>query len=417
VKKARSRKKPGIPLPVLAACLIVLLPGCSIVRSQVITLCTNRPEMAAYVEYFNTLSPDHKVVLCYRANPADSAIGRKKTDLILGPWLNGAAASRHFESVDRLFKRGYLLREDFYPGLLNAGTLENRQVLLPLSFNLPAVVFRPGAIPGDVPKLIASLEYVSEKGGAFNRSVHDRFVRMGFSPLWQPGFLYTAAAIYGAQFRETPEGSVHWNSARLRDMKEFCTRWIDQINLGYEQDSLFQKKYLYEPMPKLLEEGRIAFYTTDSSALFRNQEKQAEDADFRWLGAEDRVPVQETVLYFGIPRGARNKRGARLFLSWILQPETQGRLLEIDQRKRLDTFGIAGGFSSLRAVNEREFPQVYKRLLGRMPPEEMLVFPKALPVSWAEQKQRIVIPWMVSFVLGTADEERLSRLLAEYHEE
>jgi hypothetical protein len=370
--------------------------------------------MAAYVEYFNTLGTEYRVVLCYEPNPANVMKHRNRdTDLILGPWLNGSAARRNFDSLDRLFNREYLNREEFYSGLLNAGMLENRQVLLPLSFNLPAVVFPTDAIKADVPKLVATMGFISEQGAAFNQLVRDRFVRMGFSPLWQPEFLYRAAAIYGAQFRETPEGSVHWNSARLQDMKEFCAGWIAEINSGYDQDSSFQKTYLYEPMPKLLDSGRILFYTTDSSSLFRNLEDQAEEVDFRWLGLENRIAVDEEVLYFGIPRGSRNRRGALLFLTWIFQPETQGLLLEINHQKRLDTFGIAGGFSSLRTVNERQFPQVYRQLLGRIPPEQMLVFSKELPVNWGEQKGQVVIPWLVSYVLGRADEELLSQRLAE----
>lgn len=398
--------------------LLLLLSGCSLFRSQVITLCTNRPEMAAYVEYFNTLSTDYRVVLCYQPSPAMSVTSRNRdADLVLGPWLNGSAARRHFESVDRLFRKEYLVRDEFYTGLLNAGMLEDKQVLLPFSFNIPAVVFLTNETTEDIPNLIASMEYLSRKGGDFNQSVRDRFVRMGFSPLWQPEFLYTAAALYGAQFRETSEGGVHWNSARLQDLKEFCKTWIEEINLGYEQDSLFQRKYLYEPMPKLLDTGRILFYSTDSSSLFQNLEGQREEADFRWLGLENRIAVDEEVLYFGIPKGSRNKRGARLFLTWIFRPETHTRLLEINQRKRLDTFGIAGGFSSLRVVTEKEFPRVYRRLLGRIPPEQLLTFPKALPVDWGQQKERVVVPWLVNYVLGKADEELLSQRLTVYRSE
>ncbi|UCF96739.1 MAG: hypothetical protein JSV89_16390 [Spirochaetaceae bacterium] len=371
--------------------------------------------MAAYVEYFNTLTTEYRVILCYRANPAESVLSRSRdADLVLGPWLNGSAARRHFDSVDRLFNREYLNRDEFYAGLLNAGMSEGKQVLLPFSFNMPAVVFRTEALSADVPKLVVSMEYIRENGAAFNETVRDRFVRMGFSPLWQPEFLYIASSIYGAQFRETAEGSVHWNSARLQDMREVCARWITEINLGYEQDNQFHRTYLYEPLPKLLDTGRILFYMTDSSSLFRNLEDQAEEVEFRWFGSENRIPVNEEVLYFGIPKGSRNRRGARLFLTWIFQLETQGRLLEVNQEKRLDTFGLAGGFSSLHSVNEREFPQVYRQMLGRIPPEELLVFSKALPVDWGRQKQQIVIPWLVTYVLGKADEELLSQRLAEF---
>jgi hypothetical protein len=411
-------KNTALRLALTLSLVLLFFSGCSLIRPRVITLCTNRPEMAAYVEYFNTLSDDYRVILCYKANPAQSVVDRNRdADLILGPWLNGSAACRHFESLDGLFRREYLDRDSFYTGLLNAGMWEGKQVLLPLSFNMPAIVFPADALPGDVPKLTASLEYIRENGAAFNQSVRDRLVRMGFSPLWQPRFLYSAAEIFGAQFRETPEGTIHWNSARLQDMKEFCAGWVAETNQGYEQDSQFQRTYLYEPMSKLLDSGRILFYMSDTSSLFRNVEDRAEEVDFRWLGSEARIAVDEQVLYFGIPRGTRNRRGARLFLTWMFQPQTQGRLLEINQEKRLDTFGIAGGFSSLRNVNEREFPRVYRELLGRIPPEQMLVFPKALPVNWGEQKKQIVIPWLISYVTGRGDEELLSQRLMEFHPE
>jgi ABC-type glycerol-3-phosphate transport system substrate-binding protein len=395
--------------------LLLFISGCSLFQPRVITLCTNRPEMAAYVEYFNTLTEDYRVILCYKANPAESVAGRNRdADLILGPWLNGSAARRHFESLDALFNREYLERDSFYAGLLNAGMSEGKQVLLPLSFSIPAIVFPADALSEEAPKLMASLEYVREKGSAFNQSVRDRLVRMGYSPLWQPEFLYIAAENFGAQFRETPEGSIHWNSARLQDMKEFCASWVAETNQGYEQDSQFQRTYLYEPMSKLLESGRILFYMTDAASLLRNVEDQAEEVDFRWLGKDNRIAVDEQVMYFGIPKGTRNRRAARLFLTWIFQPETQARLLEINQEKRLDTFGIAGGFSSLRIVNEREFPRVYRKLLGRVPPEQMLVFSKALPVNWDEQKKQIVVPWLVSYITGKANEELLSQRLMEF---
>jgi hypothetical protein len=413
MKQEPKRRRLTLGLSLLL--MLLLFSGCSLFQPRVVTLCTNRPEMAAYVEHFNTLTEDYRVILCYRVNPAESVMRRSRdADLILGPWLNGSAARRNFESLDNLFNREYLKREDFYAGLLNAGMWEGKQELLPFSFNMPAVVFPTDAVAADVPKLMVSLEYVRERGAAFNESVRDRLVRMGFSPLWQPEFLYSAAEIFGTQFRETPEGTVHWNSARLQDMREFCASWVTETNLGFEQDGQFQRTYLYEPMPKLLESGRILFYLTDSSSLFRKVEDQAEEVDFRWLGAESRIPAAEEVLYFGIPKGTRNRRGARLFLSWMFQPETQARLLEINQEKRLDTFGIAGGFSSLRIVNEREFPRVYRQLLGRIPPEQMLVFSKAVPVNWGEQKERIVVPWLVSYVTGKADEELLSQRLMEF---
>ncbi len=412
---------PRSPVPkilLLAVLLAAFATGCSLLPERIITLCTNRPEMAAYAEYFNTLPSDYQVVISYQRNPVESVLSKSRdADLVLGPWLSGSACRRLLDPVDRLFRKGQIAREDFYSGLLSAGMKESRQVMLPFSFNLPAVVFLSNGLAGDIPNLVVSVQYLSEQSGRFNQSVRGRLVRQGFSPLWDHEFLYTAAALFGAQFRETPEGSVHWNSARLQEMQAFSSTWIEETNLDYDQDAQFSRKYLYEPMPRLLDEGRILFYTTDSSQLLGSLENQAEEVDFRWLGSGNRIPVSEEVLYFGIPKRSRNKRGARLFLAWIFQPETQSRLLKINQEKRLNTFGLAGGFSSLREVTEREFPQYYRQLLGRIPSEELLVVPKALPASWGELKEQVVIPWLVDYVLHRLDEELLAQRLGEFREE
>ncbi len=408
----------GRKIILLALLYAAFATGCSLLPENIITLCTNRPEMAAYAEYFNTLPSDYKVVISYQRNPVEMVLSKSRdADLVLGPWLNGSDCRRLLDPVDRLFRKAQIAREDFYSGLLSAGMRESRQLTLPFSFNLPAVVFLSTELNGDISNLFVSLQYLKEQSGRFNRSVRGRLVRQGFSPLWHHEFLYTAASLFGVQFRETPEGSVHWNSARLQEMQAFCSSWIEEVNLGYDQDAQFSRKYLYEPMPKLLDEGRILFYSVDSSQLLASLEDQAEEADFRWLGSEDRIPVSEEILYFGIPKRSRNKRGARLFLAWILQPETQSRLLEINQEKRLNTFGLAGGFSSLREVTEREFPQYYRRLLGRIPSEELFAVPKALPESWGELKAQVVIPWLADYVRHRIDEQLLAQRLGEFREE
>ena len=57
-------------------------------------------------------------------------------------------------------------------------------------------------------------------------------------------------------------------------------------------------------------------------------------------------------------------------------------------------FGIAGGFSGLKAVNELAFPQVYPRLIGRIPPEELLEAPGPFPEAWPEIKDQVLLPWL-----------------------
>ena len=105
---------------------------------------------------------------------------------------------------------------------------------------------------------------------------------------------------------------------------------------------------------------------------------------------------------FAIPAAGGNAAGARLFLSWIFQPEVQARLLETATYKRLRGFGLAGGFSALRAVSERILPRSHGFLIGRLPDADVLRLPAPAPVYWGAAKELVVRPWLRAAVAGGA---------------
>ena len=57
-------------------------------------------------------------------------------------------------------------------------------------------------------------------------------------------------------------------------------------------------------------------------------------------------------------------------------------------------FGIAGGFSAVREVNERILPIYYKQLLGNLPPSSLLTVPKNLPAKWESYKKNVILPYI-----------------------
>jgi len=388
------------------------LGGCGLFRSRLVTLCTDRPEAAAYVELFNGLSPDLQVVLRYQPDPATLVASRSAdSDVVIGTGLNGLSAKRNLHPLDRLFGEEGLQREDFYTGLLGPGLYERRQVTLPLSFRLPAVVFLTSTLRDDLPNLSVTLGYLRESGGAFNEIVRDRHVRMGFSPLWDDRFLYHALSLNGARFRESEEGEVLWDEAGLRAGISSLRSWVEDVNGGFARSAEFTRKYLYEPMGRLTDEKRILFYLSDNGRLREDLEAHSDEADFRWLRGERGLLVDESVVSVAIPKSARNKWGARIFVDWLLDEATQKRLLEVSQSKRLSTFGLAGGFSSLRRVTEREFPQFYPLFIGRIPPAELLGFPEALPAAWETSKREAVVPWARDFLGSGAPVDQASQSL------
>jgi len=112
-----------------------------------------------------------------------------------------------------------------------------------------------------------------------------------------------------------------------------------------------------------------------------------------------------------VPRSSGRKPQAKGFILWAFQEQTQSKLLEIGRRQRLGIFGIAGGFSALKSVNQRELPQYYPRLIGRIPPEELLQVPGPLPEAWPEIKARVLIPWLKEAVSSDTPPKDLAERL------
>jgi hypothetical protein len=119
------------------------------------------------------------------------------------------------------------------------------------------------------------------------------------------------------------------------------------------------------------------------------------------------------VLFAGILRSARDKSGARKFLLWFFSPQTQRSLLEVNQSRRIGVFSIADGFSSFKAINEKDLPQKYPLLLGRVPGEASIVFPDALPDDWLRLRDEVFRPWLSRAASGE-QQQGLDKTLADW---
>jgi hypothetical protein len=402
----------------LFCAVALLLSGCSLWQKKIVVLCTDQAEIAAYVEYFNAHQDEIRVELHYCESPASAVLEEKTAaDLVLGEGLTSAEVLAELLPLERLLKRERISREGFYQGLLESGRYDNRQVALPFSFELPTIVFDPESNGSDIPNLVLSLEYMREKGAAFNQLVRDSYVRMGFSPLWNSNALYLGALLMGADFREQKPGSLLWNEELLAEAVAYFRAWVEETNGGADLEQAFISKYMYEPYANLLRERRIRFYLTDSRLLFRALEAQEDTVDFRWLAHEGKIVALERALYAAVPKKAGNRWGARLFLEWLFHPETQRTLLGINQEKNLKMLGLLGGFSSLREINERDFPRLYPVMIGRIPAEDFLDFPDPLPPDWGRIKAEVLLPWLVRQATGLGGDTSLTEQLRVHRAE
>jgi len=356
---------------------------------------TDRGEFAFYGEYFNTVQNQYKVAVKYFQSPgAELARSGSTPDIIVGSWLKNASTGTYYKSIDNFFGAKKLSRSVFYPRLLASGRIDRNQYLLPVSFNIPALIFSKDRERELSNQFTINFDEIKDLSGKFNIISREAYTRMGFSPLWSDRFLLTAAVLSGSSFMEALP--LAWDAQALDSSMDFIYKWTNEINTNHQAEEDFAFKYFFEPPQKLIQSGRILFSYTESNAFFTLSQDSKNALDFRWVMEQNMIPITEDVVFLGIPKRGKAQRAARAFVQWFFRIENQRLLLEYSKANQINdtVFGICGGFSALSLVTEQIFPLFYPELLGRMPPPEFLIPPNVLPENWTLIKERVIFPYL-----------------------
>lgn len=374
--------------------------GCSTKKSDIAIIWTDQAEFASYTELFNHGQSKYRVVVEYKENPAGDLINAKQTpDIIIGPWLKGEKTRSRLIPVDYLFNEIRINSKLFYNPLLELGNIGGRQYLLPVSFNLPSLIFSTDKQLMISNDFSLSLDQILNLSKEFNSEKKGIYSRMGFSPRWDAEFLYLTTLLFNAKFEEDKQ-LFTWNQAALNDSIKYMRNWTKTINTSTASEDDFKFKYLYDPPYKLVTGDKTLFSYMASDDLFVLPQDKIQNIDFRWITKENRTPVNDNIIYAGICKKAPNLEAAEAFLSWFFTEKTQKELLERNKTMGTmeRTFGISGGFSSLKSVNEKIFPLMYPSLLGHLPPSDTLTVPHILPNNWEILKKNILIPYLTEAV-------------------
>ena len=364
-------------------------------NNEPIIIWTDRPEVVSYVEFFNVAQNKAKAVVIYKEKLAVSlppAKDEKSPDIVIGSFLKNSRIKKNFSSINRVFSRHGINPSEIYAPLLEYGKSGGRQYLIPVSFNLPTMIFSHK----DDGLLIDSDE-IRDLAANFNqKSEEGIFVKMGFAPSWNPDFVFQNAKMNGAKFDEKGN-AFSWNQENLEKTIEYFKDWTLEKNGGTSVEQDFSFKYLYAPPHKIVSLNRCLFAYIKSDLFFDIPIEQSEYLSFRWLSKNEKVYVDDGLTSLGVYRKTKNASASYDFIIWFLSESTQKNLLDRAMRMKLDTqsFGICGGFSSLKGVNENVFPSYYKNLLGKMPSENSLVPPSALPPRWESLKEKVIIPYLL----------------------
>mgnify|MGYP002857033746 CR=1 FL=1 len=384
-----------------------------------LVLMTNNVEFVSCAELFNASQDKVRLLVHYQdelIKSFGSAKGSDKTDLLAGSFLQQGMEKKCFASLDSLFKKnGPLDANSFYPALLQSCQLNKKQYLVPVSFNLPALVFysQNYEILKDYPML--SFDDIKSLSQKFNAQTKDgSYTSMGFGPLWSQEFLYLIFKDSGVYFNAREDSIVYTENAFSKSV-DFTREWIESVNGSAKNEQDFAFKYLYMPFYSQVQSGRCLFSYANSRQIFSLPKDQIHELDFRWICNNNKIQIEDDFVSIGILSNSKNKAAAKKFIAWLMSEYTQKQILDRKAAMNLstDSFGIAGGFSALQNITERLFPLYYRALLSNTPLSDRLCAPQNFVSDWAKIKSMAVEP----FILDSARDSKSNfKTLAERYQ-
>jgi len=392
----------------IAVFVCSLLSACKNAEDSIAVIWTDRIEFISYCEAFNSAQSRYKITVSYKENPADALMdASEQPDIVIGPWLRGDATRVKFSKLDGLLSQKKIDPDIFYPLLFELGNSNGSQYLLPVSFNLPTIIFSASQKNIVKTNFTLSLEEMRELAAAYNKKNGSEYTKMGFSPRWDTDFLYVTAQGLDVSFEET-QNLFSWNDKMLQELITDTRRWSQEVNTNAAAEDEFKFKYLYDPPYTLITNGRCLFWYLPSDVLFSLNNERLKSLDYRWMNYNGKTPIQDEIIYAGICKKAKNTAAAQAFLLWFFNEESQKNLLARSQTDNMiaPSFGLAGGFSSLKNVTENIFPVYYPLLLKHLPQTDDFSAPHILPHNWLQLKKEIIFPYLRDQTRMLSDDEK-----------
>ncbi len=400
---------------ILLSFLLLSAGGCSLFIQPTAVLWTSIPEFASYSEVYNLQQDTYKIELVYKEDPVQSLIdAQHPPDLIVGNRLTSVETIDGFASLEKMFNDEILNSTIFYPQLLSQGVFEEERVLLPVSFRIPMIIFRSDLEMKEKDPLTLTYTDLWNIAGQYIVESEELPETLCFVPYWEPRFLFYTSYLLGTEYRESLTGELLWNDQNITKTVTELKKWSSEINGGMEIEKKFTERYLYNPGYKLINTGRIIFYFMDIEQYYNIPENKRENLDFRWYGKEQENPISDIIFYLGMPKRAKNKKAAKNFIAWFFTSKTQQELLKDAKKKRIHTFGIAQGFSSLIQINERDIPRYYPEMTGRIIPADYISVPPPLPPEWDQIKNVVLTPWLREKITSSTPDPLEDRLRTWY---
>lgn len=360
----------------------LLLLSCREAGLVSLKVLTDQKDTVIVGEHYNTAQDENRLVLIYDAHITPEDVADVQPDILIGGNLNNPEMGQLFLPLN--------VPEGIYPQLV--GPLEEgKTCLIPLAFDLPVILYSSERTE----PLIMDGDTLKAQSLPMNRKEDDRFVHMGFSPLWSSEFIYWFLQSRGIRFSSL--GKFDYDHDRLEERLLSIESWIEDNSETLAADEEFTARYRYIPDYKLLRAGYLDYVPMTFSRFASLPEAETVNLTHSWFGGNGRIYPQNLV-YAALYAKTDKKEGAADFLNWLVSARVQRELLA---RKGSITTGFAlfDRFSSLEEINRAVLPSHFPRQLGdkmflprhlKPPPEE--------PVNWSAIKTEVLFPWLNSRV-------------------
>lgn len=384
------------------------------------TIASNVPSFLPYIESFNQ-SHQKKAVFLYKSDPLSCLKSAPPPDIIIAPWIRGEDTKKYFRKLNSIFNDSTLVRVYsplFYQAIVDALAFSGDQYLLPVSFDVPVVIFskenahfvtdeikNSQTITLSEIKKIAKVykdSMTKSLAGGSGGSGGTRLDVGGFSPQSSDDFLYFFTKVTGCQWRDS-DGVIPftYNEEKFNDAIKLLKEW-EADNGGPLSAKNYVNKYLTKPDDKKVTTGGALFAFTTSDKLFCYTKEQFDLLDYRYITADGAIPIEDSLVTMALPKRSSNNSAALDFLEWFFHIETQKELLGKVAALGLDikTFGLAGGFSTIKEVNEKILPQYYSALKSFG--QKFTIFEQK-PYNYQEIKSAVIIPYIKDALLDKKD--------------
>jgi len=382
-------------LSVFLFAFVILLQACEVFDSGKSLIWTDCPEVASYAELFNSKQNSVSVRVIYQKSLYKAfTTQEEKPDLVIGRYLKSDSILQYLNPVDSFFQKLLVSRGSFYPVLLNAGTKDARQYLIPVSYNLPLAIFLKKNTQGISSPSVISVSEIAKEAKAFNNKTNGDFSQMGFGFSWYPEFLLNLSVLEGVDFKQG--NPLSWNEDSFEKFSKKILELTESTNENAQAEDTFQFKYLYNPDYISLSAGRILYSYRNTQSYFLLPDDIRANLDFRYISDGENIPVDSNIVFLGSGKNIKSPKASEAFVQWFFSEEGQREILEREKGYRgLETnFGFCGGFSAVKTITEKIFPAYYPALLGHIILSDSLVAQKALPYTYPDLLKDGILPFL-----------------------